>query len=444
MNVDVGTIELTGLASSLSRGGRFVLVVESGNRAGERVALSARAITVGAGAECRVVLDDQSVSRKHAEISLGGRGVLVKDLGSTNGTFVGSTRVETAELQVGGVVRFGATKMRVVRADAPRVPPSDRTRFGELSGTSGAMREVFSILELCAKSDVSVLLEGPSGTGKELSARALHDHSKRAAGPFVVFDCGAVTPELLQSALMGHKKGAFTGADKDRAGAFVSADKGTLFLDELGELPLEAQTHLLRALESKTVTPVGADGARPVDVRVVSATNRDVEREVAEGRFRLDLFHRLAVVQVRLPALSDRPEDIPVLVKRFYESKGIEPGPILGANLEALRAHHFEGNVRELRNVLERSFVLSGGEGKFQDLMLWLSGAPKEAAPEAIDLELPFKDAKELATDRFEAAYLPRLMARFDDNITRASEHAGLSRKHLRALLEKHGLKREH
>jgi DNA-binding NtrC family response regulator len=440
--VDAHTIELTGLAPAGIAGGRWILRVESGPRAGEEIRLTPKPVTVGAGGDCGFVLEDPAVSRVHAEVSLGSRGVLVKDHGSTNGTFVGATRVDQAELPVGGVVRIGDTKLRVVRGDAPRLPPSERTRFGELAGASPAMREVFAILELAARADVPVLLEGPSGTGKELSARALHDHSARAPKPFVVFDCGSTSPDLLQSALMGHKKGAFTGANQDREGAFVAAHEGTLFLDEIGELPLDAQTHLLRALESRTVTPVGADKSRAVDARVVAATNRDLARMVEQGTFRLDLFHRLAVVQIRLPALADRLEDLPVLIERFYESKGVDPGPIAGKNLESLRAHEFEGNVRELRNVLERSWVLSGGSARFDELLLWLGpSSSRETGPVAVDIDLPFKEAKEQATDAFEAAYLPALMTRFEGNLTQAAKHSGLSRRHLRALLVKHGLR---
>jgi DNA-binding NtrC family response regulator len=384
------------------------------------------------------------VSRRHAELLPTRHGVVVRDLGSSNGVRVNGARVQEALVKIGGEFFLGETHIRLMDGSAPRVQPSARERFGGLVGASVAMREVFAVLELAAPSDATIMLESGSGCGKEVAARAIHDHSPRSAGPFVVFDCGSTSVELIQSALFGHKKGAFTGAVQDRAGAFVEARGGTLLLDEIGELPLESQTHLLRALEAGVVTPVGGDRPVKVDARVITATHRDLFEMVEAERFRLDLFHRLAVVHVRLPALRDRLEDLPTLIRFFYEGRGHEPGAIEGPNLEQLRGHAFEGNVRELRNILERSWVLSGaGSHRFADLTLWLGPQLGGQAPPAlvIDAALPYKEAKEKLIERFEARYLPDLMARVSGNLSQAAKQAGLSRRHLRSLLVKHGLR---
>jgi DNA-binding NtrC family response regulator len=287
-----------------------------------------------------------------------------------------------------------------------------------------------------------VLIEGESGTGKELAARAIHDASGRAKGPFIVVDCSAIAENLIDSHLFGHVRGAFTGADRERRGAFVEATGGTLFLDELGELPLAAQSKLLRVLEAQTVQPVGADRPVQVDTRVVAATHRDLARMVAAKEFRFDLFYRLAVVHVALPPLRERLEDLPHLIGTFYQRRGAEPGPIDGENLERMRRHAWPGNVRELRNVLERAWALSGPGAGFRELRLWLDpgAAAQPQLAEVVDTSLPFKEAKERWNDVFERRYIAAVFADAGHNVTRAAEHAGLSRKHLRELLYKHGI----
>jgi len=445
--LDRHTIEISGLVTSLALAGSvargLLLKVESGSAKGQQAALGNRPLRLGAAGDNDLVLDDPTVSRHHAELTPTRGGALLRDLASRNGTRVAGALVREALVTAGNEFFVGETRLRLLDGGAPRIAPSKRERFGGLVGSSALMREVFAVLELAAPSDATVLLQGPSGCGKELAARALHDHSARSAAPFVVFDCSSQSRELLQSALFGHRKGAFTGAVADRAGAFVEAAGGTLFLDEIGELPLESQTHLLRALESGTVTPVGGDRSRKIDVRVVAATNRDLFAMVEQQTFRLDLFHRLAVVHVYLPPLRDRLDDLPVLIRNFYEGRGREPGPVAGPNLAQLRSHPFAGNVRELRNILERSSVLAGRPLPFGELTLWLGSqqapAPEPALPVNIDLD--YKQAKEALIEAFEARYLPQLIERYQGNITRAAEHAGLSRRHLRALLVKHGLK---
>jgi DNA-binding NtrC family response regulator len=411
------------------------------DHSGATVALGARALVVGAGRDCDLVLSDPKVSRRHAELTVTPDGIRIKDLGSTNGTWWQGTRVVDVVVPGGATVKFGETPVRLAGNDAPSLPPSERDHFGLMVGQSVAMRELFAILEMAAPSDATVLIEGESGTGKEVAARAIHEASGRQAGPFVVVDCSAIAESLIDSHLFGHVRGAFTGADRDRKGAFVEASGGTLFLDELGELPLAIQAKLLRVLEAQTVQPVGADRPVSVDTRVIAATHRDLARMVAAKQFRFDLFYRLAVVHVALPPLRDRLEDLPHLVATFYARRGSDPGPIDGDNLERLRRHAWPGNVRELRNALERAWALSGPKSRFRELRLWLdTGAGAPQFTEVVDLALPFKDAKERWNDHFEKRYVAMVFAANASNVTRAAEHAGLSRRHFRELLYKHGL----
>jgi DNA-binding NtrC family response regulator len=439
---DRRTLIQTGLAmeSTRSRTAPRAYSLQVLDQTAASIALGARTVVVGAHASCDLVLNDPQVSRRHAELSITPEGIRVKDLGSTNGTWYQGTRVTEVVVPAGSTIKFGGTPVRIAAADAPSLPPSDRDHFGQMAGKSVAMRELFAVLEMAAPSDATVLIEGESGTGKELAARAIHEASSRAQGGFVVVDCSAIAENLIDSHLFGHVKGAFTGADRERKGAFVEASGGTLFLDELGELPLAAQAKLLRVLEAQTVQPVGADRPVKVDTRVVAATHRDLSRMVAAKEFRFDLFYRLAVVHVALPPLRDRLEDLPHLIGTFYQRRGTDPGPIDGDNLERMRRYAWPGNVRELRNVLERAWALSPSV-KFRELRLWLD--PQAAQPqssEVVDTSLGFKEAKERWNDQFERRYVSLVFAANQNNVTRAADHAGLSRRHFRELLYKHGI----
>jgi DNA-binding NtrC family response regulator len=443
VTLDRRTLITTGLAMSTTRGrtAARTYTLQVLGQQGAVVALGARPVTVGAHGACDLVLEDAKVSRKHAEIAVTTEGVRIKDLGSTNGTWWQGTRVGEVTVPAGSTVVFGSTSVRIAAADAPSLPPSERDHFGLMAGQSVAMRELFAVLEMASPSDATVLIEGESGTGKELAARAIHDASSRAQAAFVVVDCSAIAENLIDSHLFGHVKGAFTGAERDRKGAYVEASGGTLFLDELGELPVAAQAKLLRVLEMQTVQPVGADKPIKVDTRVVAATHRDLSRMVAAKEFRFDLFYRLAVVHVALPPLRDRLEDLPHLIATFYQRRGLAAGPIDGDNLERMRHYAWPGNVRELRNALERAWALSGPNTKFRELRLWLD--PSAAAPqhnEVIDTSLPFKEAKERWNDQFERRYVMSVFSANNQNVTRAAEHAGLSRRHFRELLYKHGI----
>ncbi len=318
-------------------------------------------------------------------------------------------------------------------------------RFDRLIGKSPAMQEVFGLLDRAAQLDITVLLEGASGTGKELAARAIHDRSARGARPFVPVNCGALPGELVESELFGHARGAFTGAATARPGLFREADGGTLFLDEVGELPAAVQVKLNRALQEGEIRPVGETRSVKVDVRVIAATLRDLRAEVDAGRFREDLYYRLNVFPVRLPPLRERQSDIPLLAGHLLEKHARAQGrAIEGFDADALAAlttHAFPGNVRELENVVERAVaVCTGKRIDLGCLPAQLRQAP--AGPPAAEalVGLPYKDAVRVARDQGVRAYLDALMQAYDGNVTRAARHAGVERESLHRLLRKHGL----
>jgi DNA-binding NtrC family response regulator len=417
------------------------LVVVGGADEGREVPLD-RTVDIGADPACQLVLQDPAVSRRHASVSHVAGRLTVRDLGSRNGTLVGGVKIKEAQVPLGAVLTLGKTTIALQpRWYMREVSPSTERRFGELVGDSVAMREVFALLQRAAQAEVTVLIEGESGTGKELAARSIHAASSRARGPYVVFDCGAVPADLAESELFGHKRGAFSGATSDRQGAFQRAYGGTICLDELGELPLELQPKLLRVLEAGEVRPVGEDTPRKVDVRVVAATNRDLNAEAQRGRFRQDLLYRVEVVRVRLPPLRQRPGDIPALVAHLLPGK-LPPGDAIeGENLARLMSYSWPGNVRELRNTLTRAVTLAGPV-PFAKLVFNLG--PASAAPLTIGAEfpgvssrVPYKEAKAQLLESFERAYVAALMERHGGNIQRAAAEAGLSRKHLYELLRR-------
>ena len=296
-----------------------VLRVLAGPDAGRSVELPAARATVGSAADNDLVLRDESVSRHHLEIQVHDRGYLVRDLDSTNGTYYRGARIREALLRVSGEIRLGATVLRFEQGKEHSGSVSARASFGRLVGSAPAMQKVYGVLAAVAPTDVTVLIEGETGTGKELVAEQLHRQSARASYPFSVIDCGALSESLIESELFGHEKGAFTGAVGERVGIFEKTRGGTVFLDEIGELPLHLQTRLLRVLDQRTIRRVGSNVQRKVDVRLVAATNRKLDGEVAQGRFRQDLFYRLTVARVQLPALRDRPDDIRLLAHHFAQ-----------------------------------------------------------------------------------------------------------------------------
>jgi transcriptional regulator with GAF, ATPase, and Fis domain len=422
-----------------------------GANAGDTWQIERDVIRIGAREDNDIRLTDTTVSRLHAEIVRGREGTILRDLGSTNGTFVGAVRVREVYLAPDTRFRVGKTDLVYNPADEIiEVVPSANDRFEGLVGRGIAMREVFGILERVAPTDLTVLVSGETGTGKELVSRAIHNRSNRKNKPFVVFDCGAAPETLVESELFGHERGAFTGAIATREGLFEVADGGTIFIDEIGELPLELQPKLLRVLEQREVRRVGATKVRHVDVRVVAATNRNLRDEVAAGRFREDLYYRLAVVEIRLPGLRERREDLPLLVEHLLH-RAEHNRSVTGLSPEVrslFDAYRWPGNVRELNNVIERALPFSDGTLITLDALpeALRAARPAAAAPlprvslptEQAISSLPLKDAKDALIEEFEKQYLIDLIERHDGNVSRAARTAGMDRKSITRLLKKH------
>ena len=319
--------------------------------------------------------------------------------------------------------------------------------MGNLIGSGPAMKSVFQTIHKVAETDLTVLIRGESGTGKELVAQALHENSARKSRPFVAVNCAAISAELVESELFGHEKGAFTGADARRAGRFEAADGGTIFLDEIGDMARETQAKVLRVLQERSFERVGGTQAIEVDVRVVAATHRDLEADVAAGRFREDLYYRLKVVELTLPPLRERAEDLPALAQRFLQQvaerldragKRLSPDA-----LAALARHTWPGNVRELRNVLEQAAVLSAGD-EIQPDELMVVRRTGDGLPAAVPVpDVPFSDAKRQAIEAFERAYLLRALRDNDGNISRTAENIGMVRQSLQQKIRELGLRDE-
>jgi len=425
-----------------ARGARLRVLL--GPDAGLEVEVPAVGVVVGADPAADVVLSDPAVSRRHCSLVPVADGFEVTDLGSRNGTLLDGVALQKANVPVGAVLRVGGTLLSLVPAEESiNIPPSEKTSFGALVGSSLAMRRIFAVLERASASNAPVLLLGESGTGKELAARAVHEHSARKDGPFVVFDCGASSESLIESDLFGHVKGSFTGALADRPGAFELAHGGTLFLDEIGDLPVSLQPKLLRMLEAGEVTRLGGRRPEKFDVRVVAATHRDLAEEVARGGFRGDLYYRLAVVEVHLPPLRQRLEDVEELVKVFLAREGRPEDDVRSENLNRLRVYHFPGNVRELRNIITRAVALSAPGTAFAELPILLAGTTAKNDTEWVArADRPFSEAKSELLTRFERDYLKDLMLRAQDNVSQAARISGVDRKHLYRLLESAGLRK--
>ncbi|MFT3841560.1 MAG: sigma 54-dependent Fis family transcriptional regulator [Myxococcaceae bacterium] len=399
------------------------VVVVSGPDFKKELLLDAGSYRVGKDPACELALTDSAVSRTHLVIEVTAAGAKLSDQGSTNGSFIDGVQFSSVVARPPSRIKLGRTELQLLpRGERVTGPaPSDKERFGELIGSSLEMRRVFAVLERLAPAGGDVLIQGETGCGKELCARAIHAHSARAKGPFVICDLAAVAPTLAAAELFGHAKGAYTGALKDRAGLVEKAHGGTLFLDELGDFSLELQPSLLRVLERREVRRVGENDYRPVDIRVVAATHKDLPSEVKAGRFREDLYYRIAANTVTLPPLRDRREDIPQLVDELLAKLGKPKSQLSPETRTLLLAQAWPGNVRELRNVVERAVGLGdvGEEAK---------------GP------LSFKDAKDKLLAAFERDYLKDLMRRCNDNVSRAAREAGIDRVHLHRLLKKHAV----
>ncbi len=419
-----------------------VLVVGGPSR-GQRCTVRNGWARIGSAPGNDVRIDDPTVSRQHCEIRVRADAVVLRDQSSTNGTYLGGARVREAEIPAGTLVRVGDSAFQIIVGDAPTfLELSSRTSFGELAGASTEMRRLYALLERVASTDTTVLVTGETGTGKDVVARSIHAASRRAAGPFVPIDCGAIPESLFESELFGHVRGAFSGAIADRRGVFEEANGGTLFLDEIGEMPIALQPKLLRALETRAVRPVGASVTRPVDVRIVAATNRSLARCVNDGTFREDLYYRLAVVEAPVPALRDRPDDVPVLATHFYRKLSRTDGTPPPEFLRGLAARSWPGNVRELRNFVERGMSLGLLDGAHASAASAAATATAlDDAEIAVPIHLPLKDARQAWIESFEQVYVRRILEKTGGNVTRAAELAGVSRRFLQRLISRLGPK---
>ena len=421
--------------ATVSRVKGVTIHVTKGPDAGRSVTIEQPSFVIGVGEAADFRLKDPGVSREHVRFTLQANGVRVKDGGSKNGTYLGGARIHEVTLTSDTAITIGGTTLGVaLSSDDLELPLSQNDRFGDAIGTSPIMRHLFSNLEKAALSDLTILLEGESGVGKDVLARAVHQRSSRRDGPFAVADCSAIPENLIESELFGHERGAFTGADQARKGVFEEANGGTLFLDEIGELPLEMQPKLLRALEAREVRPVGGRAARPIDVRVIAATNRRLAEAARTGEFRSDLFYRLAVVKVTVPPLRERAEDILPIARAMLRVLKHDAFAELPADFAAmLNAYSWPGNVRELRNVMERHAALGEKEGLFDQAKAVVMSADEELAL------LPYHEARKIVVDRFEEQYVPRLLARAENNLSRAADLANIARPSLYRMLERVG-----
>ncbi len=443
---------------------RAQLVINPGTPDESTLSFDDNIISIGALEDNDLVLDDETVSRHHCRIVQEGDHYLIEDLDSTNGTFLNGVRIRQAYLTSNTVITAGNADIRFRPIDETvPIEPSQDERLGKIVGRSRAMREIFDILEKIAPTSATVVIEGETGTGKEVVAQTIHDMSKRSDNPFVVFDCGAVPESLIESELFGHEKGSFTGAVMSRKGLFEMAEGGTIFLDELGELSLDLQPKLLRVLEQREVRRVGSNQPIPIDVRVIAATNRSLEEEVKEGRFREDLFYRLSVVRLFLPALRERREDIPLLIEHFLDTLDCNVTPdgqprLHGVSPEALKlleSHSWPGNVRELANIIQRACSFAESEHiQRRDLPDYLTDPDADGGlfihpdkeqwshvPPRHELqEQPFKEAKETWIASFEFDYISELLTRHRGNISQSAREADIDRKYFRQLMKKHGI----
>jgi two-component system response regulator HydG len=411
----------------------FVLRVVSGPDTGKAFTVDASSgrVLVGQGPACAVKLDDRTASRRHAALEPEGGALRVTDLGSTNGTFVNGLRVYDAALNGGETLHVGDTVLRVEAGGASPGASSPETSFGAFVGASEEIRRLYPTIARIAATELPVVIEGETGTGKEVLAEAIHDEGPRAQRPFVVFDCTTVASNLVEAALFGHERGAFTGAVDSAPGVFEQADGGTLFVDEIGDLDMALQAKLLRAIERSEVRRIGGRQWTHVNVRIIAATRRDLDREVQAGRFRDDLFFRLAVARVELPPLRRRRKDIALLAAHFWQSLGGAPQHLTGDVLTRLEDYDWPGNVRELRNAIARRIALGELPG---------GAATRPSAPGAdsmqavIDAALPFPLARDRVLELFEERYVAAVLERHGGNVTHAARASGIGRRYFQTI----------
>jgi DNA-binding NtrC family response regulator len=402
------------------------LQVVSGPDAGLEADLCLPVIRIGTAADNDFILTDHTVSRYHVEIRMTPNGWIIRDLGSTNGTYIDSLRITEAYLVLQAKCMLGHTHILIQQqTDEICVSTPDQNRLGVLVGASERMRQLYGLIQAVAPTPATVLITGESGAGKEQVARTLHELSGRS-GPLVVLDASVADPEMIRSDLFGHIKGAFTGASGPREGAFRRAQHGTLFIDEIGELPLDLQPRLLRALENREVIPVGSDQPVRVDVRVIAATHRDLGAMVQQGAFRADLFYRLAVLPIRVPPLREIGEDIPLLVQHLLGKLDLKCR-VSAEAMAALQRHHWPGNVRELRNVLERAAILCrGGEIQPKDLYLNEEATPRVSLETHVSAPASSPGSLDQLKD-LERTIILEALARNQNNKMKTARELGMS-----------------
>jgi len=392
-------------------------------------------VRIGRDRKNAIILPHTTVSRHHANLLRQGRKYLLMDH-SSNGTFVGKQRVDKLLIDPGTEIQIGPFRLVLTQEGMPLwAKPTEQSpvsgvfhpRTG-LVGSSGEMIKLTEAIEKMAASSATALVMGETGTGKELVARALHDLSQRAAAPFVAINCGAISTDLVESELFGHEKGAFTGAGRERKGAFEQADGGTLFLDEIGELSLDLQPKLLRVLESGEIRRVGAQNSTCVNVRVVAATHRNLKAEAERGGFRSDLLYRLYVFPLLVPPLRARKEDIPDLAGFFYGDREAFTGPAM----KRMRDHDWPGNVRELKNVLERARILTGGGKIGPEDLIFLDESPLSGVTPTDPLPETFEELERL--------YYTRALEKSDGSIRAAAKSLGIPKSTLYDRLKRYGL----
>lgn len=429
--------------------GVFRIEVTAGPDLGASIVLDAltpQPVLVGQSHVCTLRLGDPQVSRRHAALEIVDGDLWIRDLGSTNGTYVDRVKIREAALRGGEIVRLGATVLQVERDEEAAPPPTVRPqgRFGRVVGKSLEMQRIYPLCERLAHTNVPVVVEGETGTGKEALAESLHEMGPRANGPFVVFDCTAVPANLVESELFGHERGAFTGAVAARKGLFEQAHGGTLLIDEIGDLDVALQPKLLRAIERFEIRRVGGDKFLQVDVRVISATRRDLDREVQAGRFRDDLFHRLAVARVELPPLRQRKGDITALATHFWQALGGDVAELPRELLLRWEDDPWPGNVRELKNTVARQLALGDlaatQRPSFSAPPPALAGDPGADArgPGAIDywvdLGLPFPQARDRVLEEFEQRFVEKLLAQHGGDVAKAAAASGIGRRYFQKL----------
>ncbi|TFH16626.1 MAG: FHA domain-containing protein [Lentisphaerales bacterium] len=424
------------------------IIVIDGAQQGDEIVLESERFTMGSSPQNDMVIVDPAVSKQHCEIQLFPQGYLIRDLESTNGTFVHGVRVTDAFLNDGSEITLGTTRLLFCPLQATtEFTLSDNDMFGRVIGKSIAMKKLFYIAETYAPTDTTILIEGATGTGKEILAEEIHNHSKRRDGPFVVIDCGALSHGIVESELFGHTRGAYTGAATDRMGAFEQANGGTIFIDEISELDLMLQPKLLRVLEKKEVRRMGSNKMKHVDVRIICATNLSLEKQVNSSRFREDLYFRISIAKIVLPPLRNRKEDISLLTQHFLkEFTGEEDaGKLINLQktMQAFNEYDWPGNVRELRNLVEMTAhapegMIDPGAHMYLGRM---GNAPSSTAAHQYD-ESPFKEAKNRVIGDFEEHYLRELLDRNEWNVSKAAREADIERVYLIRLMKKYGMKR--